>query len=35
MAALLLEDAGREMPPIERWLEMAQRGEWEPLRDAF
>jgi hypothetical protein len=35
MARILLEEAGQEPPPIEAWIDMARRGQWEPLRDAF
>lgn len=35
MAKLLLEDAGFKMPPIDAWIEMAKKGAWDPLRDAF
>lgn len=35
MTKILLEGAGKSIPPIEHWIEKAMAGEWDELRDAF
>lgn len=32
---ILLTEAGQPMPAIDAWLDLARRGAWDELRDAF